>query len=123
MDCSWIAICFELQFIPLGYLLLHYHFLAVDDVKPLLRYAESATAEVVIYILLVVPVSFDVLDACHVSALYVIEFPLILNVWNEKHWLKLELVEQSKLMQVKSSDTFTHVPFTLPMLSDSCRVR
>lgn len=28
-------------------------------------------------------------------------FPLILSAWNEKHWLKPELVEQRELMQVK----------------------
>lgn len=28
-------------------------------------------------------------------------FPLILSVWNEKHWLKPELIEQRELMQVK----------------------
>ena len=28
-------------------------------------------------------------------------FPLILNAWNEKHWLKPELLEQPELMQVK----------------------
>ena len=28
-------------------------------------------------------------------------FPLILSAWNEKHWLKLELIEQLDLMQVK----------------------
>ncbi len=28
-------------------------------------------------------------------------FPLILNAWNEKHWIKPELVEQAELMQVK----------------------
>ena len=28
-------------------------------------------------------------------------FPLILSAWNEKHWLKPELVEQPELMQVK----------------------
>ena len=28
-------------------------------------------------------------------------FPLILNAWNEKHWLKPELQEQPELMQVK----------------------
>ena len=28
-------------------------------------------------------------------------FPLILNAWNEKHWLKPELIEQRELMQVK----------------------
>ena len=28
-------------------------------------------------------------------------FPLILNAWNERHWLKPELIEQPELMQVK----------------------
>ncbi len=28
-------------------------------------------------------------------------FPLILNAWNEKHWMEPELVEQPELMQVK----------------------
>jgi predicted HTH transcriptional regulator len=28
-------------------------------------------------------------------------FPLILSAWNEKHWLKPELIEQPELMQVK----------------------
>ena len=28
-------------------------------------------------------------------------FPLILSAWNEKHWLKPELIEQRNLMQVK----------------------
>ncbi len=28
-------------------------------------------------------------------------FPLILSAWNERHWLKPELIEQSDLMQVK----------------------
>ena len=28
-------------------------------------------------------------------------FPLILNAWNEKHWIKPELIEQPELMQVK----------------------
>lgn len=28
-------------------------------------------------------------------------FPLILSAWNEKHWLKPELIEQQDLMQVK----------------------
>ena len=28
-------------------------------------------------------------------------FPLILNAWNEKHWIKPELQEQPELMQVK----------------------
>jgi len=28
-------------------------------------------------------------------------FPLILSAWNEKHWLKPELVEQPELLQVK----------------------
>ena len=28
-------------------------------------------------------------------------FPLILNAWNEKHWLKPQLIEQRDLLQVK----------------------
>ena len=28
-------------------------------------------------------------------------FPLILNAWQEKHWLKPQLLEQPELMQVK----------------------
>ena len=28
-------------------------------------------------------------------------FPLILSAWNEKHWMKPELIEQRELMQVK----------------------
>lgn len=28
-------------------------------------------------------------------------FPLILNAWNEKHWMRPELIEQTELMQVK----------------------
>lgn len=28
-------------------------------------------------------------------------FPLILNAWNEKHWMKPELLEQTELMQVE----------------------
>lgn len=28
-------------------------------------------------------------------------FPLILNVWNEKHWIKPELLEQPELSHVK----------------------
>ena len=28
-------------------------------------------------------------------------FPIILSAWNEKHWLKPELIEQPELMQVK----------------------
>uniref|UniRef100_UPI00259CD711 DeoR family transcriptional regulator n=2 Tax=Bacteroidales TaxID=171549 RepID=UPI00259CD711 len=28
-------------------------------------------------------------------------FPLILNAWQEKHWLEPQLIEQSELMQVK----------------------
>lgn len=31
-------------------------------------------------------------------------FPLILSAWNEKHWLKPELIEQRELMQVKLKD-------------------
>lgn len=29
------------------------------------------------------------------------QFPLILSTWNEKHWMKPELIEQSELLQVK----------------------
>ena len=29
-------------------------------------------------------------------------FPLILNAWNEKHWIKPELLEQSELMLVNN---------------------
>lgn len=29
------------------------------------------------------------------------DFPLILSAWNEKHWLKPELIEQRELTQVK----------------------
>ena len=28
-------------------------------------------------------------------------FPLILSAWNEKHWIKPELIEQTELLQVK----------------------
>ena len=28
-------------------------------------------------------------------------FPLILSAWNEKHWIKSELIEQTELLQVK----------------------
>ena len=28
-------------------------------------------------------------------------FPLILSAWNEKHWVKPELIEQPELLQVK----------------------
>lgn len=28
-------------------------------------------------------------------------FPLILNAWHERHWLKPQLIEQPELMQVK----------------------
>lgn len=40
-------------------------------------------------------------------------FPLILSAWNEKHWLKPELIEQRELMQVKlilSIETKEEIP-------------
>ena len=37
-------------------------------------------------------------------------FPLILNAWNEKHWIRPELVEQPELMQVKLTLYFENDP-------------
>ena len=37
-------------------------------------------------------------------------FPLIVNAWNEKHWIKPELVEQPELMQVKLTLYLEHEP-------------
>ena len=37
-------------------------------------------------------------------------FPLILNAWNEKHWIRPELVEQTELMQVKLTLYFENDP-------------
>lgn len=42
-------------------------------------------------------------------------FPLILNAWNEKHWMKPELVEQPKLMQVKLTLYFESDPVNDPV--------
>lgn len=42
-------------------------------------------------------------------------FPLILNAWNEKHWIKPELVEQSELMQVKLTLFFENDPINDPV--------
>ena len=39
-------------------------------------------------------------------------FPLILNAWNEKHWIKPELVEQPELMQVKLTLYFENDPIS-----------
>ena len=43
-------------------------------------------------------------------------FPLILSAWNEKHWLKPELVEQPELMQVKL--TLTAADFAKDFVKD-----
>lgn len=43
-------------------------------------------------------------------------FPLILSAWNEKHWLKPELVEQPELMQVKL--TLTVADFAKDFVKD-----
>lgn len=42
-------------------------------------------------------------------------FPLILNAWNEKHWLKPELLEQSELMQVKLTLHIQNEPINKPI--------
>lgn len=42
-------------------------------------------------------------------------FPLILNAWNEKHWIKPELVEQPELMQVKLTLYFENDPVNDPV--------
>ena len=42
-------------------------------------------------------------------------FPLILNAWNEKHWLKPELVEQTSLMQVKLTLHIQDEPINEPI--------
>ena len=42
-------------------------------------------------------------------------FPLILNAWNEKHWIKPELVEQPELMQVKLTLYFENDPVNDPI--------
>lgn len=40
-------------------------------------------------------------------------FPLILNAWSERHWLKPELVELQELMQVKLTLYFQSDPVKL----------
>ena len=42
-------------------------------------------------------------------------FPLILNAWNEKHWIRPELVEQPELMQVKLTLYFENDPVNDPV--------
>lgn len=42
-------------------------------------------------------------------------FPLILNAWNEKHWLKPELLEQPELMQVKLTLHIQNEPINDPI--------
>ena len=42
-------------------------------------------------------------------------FPLILNAWNEKHWIKPELVEHPELMQVKLTLYFENDPVNDPV--------
>ena len=42
-------------------------------------------------------------------------FPLILNAWNEKHWLKPELLEQPDLMQVKLTLHILNEPINEPI--------
>ena len=42
-------------------------------------------------------------------------FPLILNAWNEKHWIKPELLEQPELMQVKLTLHIQNEPINEPV--------
>ena len=42
-------------------------------------------------------------------------FPLILNAWNEKHWLKPELLEQPELLQVKLTLFIQNEPINEPI--------
>ena len=42
-------------------------------------------------------------------------FPLILNAWNEKHWVRPELLEQPELMQVKLTLHIQNEPATEPV--------
>ena len=42
-------------------------------------------------------------------------FPLILNAWNEKHWIKPELLEQPELMQVKLTLHIQNEPANEPV--------
>lgn len=45
-------------------------------------------------------------------------FPLILNAWNERHWLKPELIEQPELMQVKLILHILSEPINEPINED-----
>ena len=42
-------------------------------------------------------------------------FPLILNAWNEKHWLEPELLEQPELIQVKLTLHIQNEPINEPI--------
>ena len=42
-------------------------------------------------------------------------FLFILNAWNEKHWMKPELIEQPELMQVKLTLYFENAPINDPV--------
>jgi predicted HTH transcriptional regulator len=42
-------------------------------------------------------------------------FPLILNAWNEKRWLKPELLEQPELLQVKLTLFIQNEPINEPL--------
>lgn len=42
-------------------------------------------------------------------------FPLILNAWNERHWIKPELLEQPELMQVKLTLHIQNEPTNEPV--------
>ena len=41
--------------------------------------------------------------------------PLILNIWNEEHWIKPELIEQPGLMQVIQTLHFENDPVNDPV--------
>ena len=45
-------------------------------------------------------------------------FPLILNAWNEKHWLRPELLEQPELMQVKLTLHIQNEPINVKVAED-----
>ena len=42
-------------------------------------------------------------------------FPLILNAWNDKHWIKPELLEQPELLQVKLTLHIQNEPINEPI--------
>lgn len=50
-------------------------------------------------------------------------FPLILSAWNEKHWLKPELIEQQDLMQVKLILYINTKDVTLGVTKDIISIR